>query len=794
MANFDHHQYSSLQRSPSLMSRSSGASTPPPTTPSLSSSSSSHQAHSIDEHGAKLPPSSSISSHRNHVNAAIPRSNTARAYLAGTLNGQQPPPPTSAAHEKGIFAYQSKYLSRTASVQSLSSVTSPNTGSISNQASLPRLPTLQSINSIKPSGVSPTLPSEGGPNGSLTSRAAKRTTWAPGHRLPGSGSVSSVDDIMGRFGGNGKTGSTYPHSSDLPSSSSTSRSATPTFVSSSIPSSYSNYGGVRSNSPTKMAHSQSHSHSHSFSTPPLSASGLSSTSQAKINDSTPSSATSWKSSLARTSTQKSDSENVAPFPSSASTTSNITPGNASSYTGALPSSASRRFNSTPSSPASYTAPSSHSSRPLSPTLYGTSSSNLRNITTSPPPTSSYGTSSSNAPHHAPLESEIMRSTLSNNGAGTMGHRPKSSSFHLGSVGDLGHSSVGMLRNFRDYAVQDASSSSASSSAGRDSPSTSSATSGLARKFTVSGGGGASSSASSASSRMHRRTQTLPSLGDVGALASSSPSSITERGIRERHNSSGAADNLDVNSYPRSSSRYAGQNGTKLNMHGLDRLSERSDTSLNDEDDPTSSSTTTLGMGRPGGTPTSARVGRRMASDAGEDETGAIVIPGITVGSDSVAGLSGRLRLARQPTQTKYGTLPSVTVKAMEVQRQCLQAYEYLCHVSEAKEWLVACLWNHPLSPSMVNTSPEFNIHSPNVGAMGGNSPMISDGAGDEDDPSGLSNKSVVELEEALRNGVALARLARAFMGEKAVPRIFTVSIVQTVTYQRKYTCLKMPCI
>lgn len=204
------------------------------------------------------------------------------------------------------------------------------------------------------------------------------------------------------------------------------------------------------------------------------------------------------------------------------------------------------------------------------------------------------------------------------------------------------------------------------------------------------------------------------------------------------------------------------------MHGLDRLSERSDTSLNDDD-----ASTSLGLGRPDGTPTSSK-NRRMASDAGENETGAIVIPGITVGSDSVAGLSGRLRLARQPTQTKYGTLPSVTVKAMESQRQCLQAYEYLCHVSEAKEWLVACLWNHPLSPSMTQNSPEVNLNSPAMGAAGGgNSPMI--GAGDEDDPSGLSNKSVVELEEALRNGVALARLARAFMGEKAVPRIFTVS-------------------
>jgi len=373
-------------------------------------------------------------------------------------------------------------------------------------------------------------------------------------------------------------------------------------------------------------------------------------------------------------------------------------------------------------------------------------------------------------HAAPLESEIMRSSISSgaggSGNGILGHRPKSSSsssFHLGSVGDLGHSSVGMLRNFREYAIQEGSASS-----GRASPSASTTSSGVARKFTVSGGG--------TTSRTHRRTQTLPNLGDVGGLAgSSNTATATDKSSsRERHNSLGEQD--DGSSYNRS--KYAGQNRTKISMHGLDRLSERSDTSLNDDDDDASS--TALGLGRPDNTPKSSRVGRRMASDAGEEENGAIVIPGITVGSDNVAGLNGRLRLARQPTQTKYGTLPSVTVKAMEIQRQCLQAYEYLCHVSEAKEWLVACLWNHPLSPSMIQqqnsntTSAEFNIHSPSPNI--GSSPYISDGAGDEEDPSGLFNKSVVELEEALRNGVALARLARAFMGEKAVPRIFTVSL------------------
>lgn len=611
-----------------------------------------------------------------------------------------------------MFAYQSKYLSRTASVQSLSSVTSPPT-SISN-ASLPRLPTLQNVNAVS------AKPYESGSISSTSSRAQKRTTWAPGHRLPGSGSVSSVDDIMGRFGGV-KIGSSSSNTSHNPGSSGP-RSATPTF--SPPTASYASHGSYSTSRPHSPVKS-------SYSTPPLSASALSASSQAKASDRSAGPA-SWKSSLARSSTQRSDGENVAPFPSTGTSDHVISTTGTRSYSADLPST--KRFNSTPSSPTSYSSPYG-AARPLSPTSQ-TSVSSLRNAFTSPPPSSSSQSS-------APLESEIMRSSVSSGGT-TLGHRAKQSSFHLGSVNDLGHSSVGMLRNFREYAVQEGS----GSVSGRESPSSASA---LSRKFTVSGGG------ASISSRTHRRTQTLPSLGDVGGLSSASS---TDRPARERHNSTSAA---DVTSSSSSRSRYAGPNGTKLGMHGLDRLSERSDTSLNDEDMAPS-----LGLGRPDGTPTSR--GRRMASDAAETETGAIVIPGITHGSDSVAGLSGRLRLARQPTQTKYGTLPSVTVKAMEVQRQCLQAYEYLCHVSEAKEWLVACLSNHPLSPSMTQTSPEMNLMSP---GMTGHSPVV--GTGDEEYPSGLSNKSVVELEEALRNGVALARLARAFMGEKAVPRIFTVS-------------------
>jgi hypothetical protein len=42
-------------------------------------------------------------------------------------------------------------------------------------------------------------------------------------------------------------------------------------------------------------------------------------------------------------------------------------------------------------------------------------------------------------------------------------------------------------------------------------------------------------------------------------------------------------------------------------------------------------------------------------------------------------------------------------------------------------------------------------------------------------PGGITGQGIVDLEQTMRDGVALARLARAFEGEKVVPRIFTVS-------------------
>jgi len=88
---------------------------------------------------------------------------------------------------------------------------------------------------------------------------------------------------------------------------------------------------------------------------------------------------------------------------------------------------------------------------------------------------------------------------------------------------------------------------------------------------------------------------------------------------------------------------------------------------------------------------------------------------------SVAGLQNRRRLKRSDSlrqgtrQRNYGFGER---NWMDKQRQFLQAYEYLCHIGEAKEWI------------------EDIIHQ--------------------------SIAPIVELEEALRNGVTLAEIVQAF--------------------------------
>ncbi|KAI0638045.1 hypothetical protein C8Q77DRAFT_1214962 [Trametes polyzona] len=108
----------------------------------------------------------------------------------------------------------------------------------------------------------------------------------------------------------------------------------------------------------------------------------------------------------------------------------------------------------------------------------------------------------------------------------------------------------------------------------------------------------------------------------------------------------------------------------------------------------------------------------------------LVIPSV-MNADDVVGIPRRKRLLRD-TIPGNSPLPSSRLTRglwADVQRHLIQAYEYLCHVGEAKEWIEGCLG--------------------------------------EELPFG-----VVEMEEELRNGVILAKLVRVFQGEAAVRRIY----------------------
>jgi Ras GTPase-activating-like protein IQGAP2/3 len=111
-----------------------------------------------------------------------------------------------------------------------------------------------------------------------------------------------------------------------------------------------------------------------------------------------------------------------------------------------------------------------------------------------------------------------------------------------------------------------------------------------------------------------------------------------------------------------------------------------------------------------------------------------VVHGVT-DADDVAGVPGRLRLSRDMTPSTH-TSPSPSSRLTrglwaDTQRHLLQAYEYLCHVGEAQQWIEGCL------------GEELGF-------------------------------GVVEMEEGLRNGVVLAKLVRAFQGEQVVRRIYEV--------------------
>ena len=114
----------------------------------------------------------------------------------------------------------------------------------------------------------------------------------------------------------------------------------------------------------------------------------------------------------------------------------------------------------------------------------------------------------------------------------------------------------------------------------------------------------------------------------------------------------------------------------------------------------------------------------------------ITSPGV-VNMDDVAGVPGRLRLSRDQSPTTASPFPSARLARglwADTQRQHLQAYEYLCHVGEAQEWVELCL----------NQELGFGV---------------------------------VEMEESLRNGVVLAKLAQVFQGDGVVRKIYEVCIV-----------------
>jgi Ras GTPase-activating-like protein IQGAP2/3 len=94
-------------------------------------------------------------------------------------------------------------------------------------------------------------------------------------------------------------------------------------------------------------------------------------------------------------------------------------------------------------------------------------------------------------------------------------------------------------------------------------------------------------------------------------------------------------------------------------------------------------------------------------------------------AQAVVGLSGRRRLQRTDSAKAAGNVALANGKSfgwsdrnwMDKQRQYLQAYEYLCHIGEAKEWIEDII-QQPIPP-------------------------------------------IVELEEALRDGVTLAETVQA---------------------------------
>lgn len=144
--------------------------------------------------------------------------------------------------------------------------------------------------------------------------------------------------------------------------------------------------------------------------------------------------------------------------------------------------------------------------------------------------------------------------------------------------------------------------------------------------------------------------------------------------------------------------------------------------------------------------------------------------------EDVVGLHGRLRLTKDLPQSPVSNFNRFSggLKLLESQRHLIQAYEYLCHVGEAKDWLESVLEMNATDGATTITSPVL----PGVSGSPISSTLVTastnNGINHQTDRGlyQLHNLSVPEFEQTLRDGVILARLARRFRGREHVPRIF----------------------
>ncbi|KAJ1963867.1 iqgap- protein [Dipsacomyces acuminosporus] len=109
-------------------------------------------------------------------------------------------------------------------------------------------------------------------------------------------------------------------------------------------------------------------------------------------------------------------------------------------------------------------------------------------------------------------------------------------------------------------------------------------------------------------------------------------------------------------------------------------------------------------------------------------------------SPSVMGMKGRHRLQKEASHLDYDSPFMRNGRWCDFERKNLQAYEYLCHVCEAKEWIEACI---------NETLPDIEI-----------------------------------LEDSLRDGVSLAKLAKTFCPE-AVGKIYQLPPSASLTKGNK---------